>query len=284
MSTAQPTLDDIWRLFHETGRMIQELHASQQELQASQKETDRKFQETDRQFKETDLKFQETARRFKETDLKFQETARRFDETDRKFKETDLKFEETDRRFKETDLKFKETDRKFQETDRKLQETDRLLTAKFQETDRLFKEVGKKIGDLGNRLGDFVQEMVRPAVVRLFRERGVDVHEVHRNISVERGGESAEVDLLVVNDEEAVAVECKSRLSIEDVDEHLERLGKLKRLLPKYRDVRLMGAVAAMVMSDDAARYAYRRGLYVLAQSGDTVLIRNDAKFTPKLW
>ncbi len=196
------------------------------------------------------------------------------------FQETDRKFLETDRKFQETDLKFLETDRKFQKTDLKFQETDR----KFQETDRLLKEVSKKIGDLGNRLGDFVQEMVRPAVVRIFRERGIDVHEVHPNIFVERDGDAAEIDLLVVNEQEAIAVECKSHLTREDVEDHLERLGKIKRLLPKYREVRLMGAVAAIVMSDEVARFAYRKGLYVLAQSGDTVLIRNDGKFSPKIW
>lgn len=182
-------------------------------------------------------------------------------------------FREVARHFEETDQKFKETDRKMQETDRKMQETDRLV-----------RQVSKNVGELGNRLGEFVQEMVRPALVRLFQERGVDVHEVHRNITVERAGECAEIDLLVVNDQEAIAVECKSQLSIDDVNDHLLRLGKLKRLLPKYRDVRLMGAVAAMVMSEETARYAYRKGLYVLAQSGDTVVIRNDAQFSPMLW
>lgn len=182
-------------------------------------------------------------------------------------------FQETDRLTKELIASQQETDRKFQETDRK-----------FQDTDRLLKDVGKKIGDLGNRLGDFVQEMVKPAVVRIFRERGIAVHEVHSNISVERDDEAMEIDLLVVNDEEAVAVECKSQLTIDDVNDHLERLEKLKRLLPKYHDVRLMGAVAAIVMNNEVSRYAYRKGLYVLAQSGDAIVIRNDAKFSPKIW
>lgn len=175
---------------------------------------------------------------------------------------------------------FREVARRFEETDRKFRDTD----LKFKDTDRLLKDVGKKIGDLGNRLGDFVQEMVRPAVVRVFRERGIDVHEAHPNVYAEREGESAEIDLLVINDQEAIAVECKSRLAVDDVDEHLQRLDKIKRLLPKYRDVQLMGAVAAMVMSDEAARYAYRKGLFVLAQSGDTILVRNDGEFSPKVW
>ena len=48
---------------------------------------------------------------------------------------------------------------------RLFQETDR----KFQETSREIKVVNESIGRLGNRLGDFVEEMVRPAAVRLFR-------------------------------------------------------------------------------------------------------------------
>ncbi|MGD7037456.1 hypothetical protein [Methylotuvimicrobium buryatense] len=202
------------------------------------------------------------------------------DEVWEMFREVARRFEETDKQFKETDRKFQETTKQFKDTDRKFQETDR----KFQNTERLVKEVSKSIGDLGNRLGEFVQEMVRPALVNLFRERNIDVHEVHPNIYVERDGESAEIDLLVVNEQTAIAVECKSQMTIDDVNEHLNRLEKLKRLLPKYRDVELMGAVAAMVMPNDVARYAYREGLYVLAQSGNTVLIRNDGKFSPKIW
>ena len=177
----------------------------------------------------------------------------------RLFKETDLKFQETDRMFKETGLMFKETDRKFQETD-------------------------KKIGDLGNRLGEFVQEMVKPAVVRLFRERGIEVHQVMRNIEAFDDENAIEIDLLVINQQQAIAVECKSRLSIDDVNEHLARLDKFKQLFTYYQDIKVMGAVAAMVVPDDVAKFAYRRGLFVLAQNGGSILIRNDAKFMPKQW
>jgi RecB family endonuclease NucS len=126
--------------------------------------------------------------------------------------------------------------------------------------------------------------MVKPAVVRLFRERGIEVHEVHRGVSAERHGEAIEVDLMVVNETEVVAVECKNKLSVDDIDEHLARLARLRRLLPRYREARVMGAVAAMVLPDDVARYAYRKGLFVLAQSGDSVIIRNDARFVPAVW
>ncbi len=45
-----------------------------------------------------------------------------------------------------------------------------------------------------------------------------------------------------------------------------------------------MGAVAAMVIPRDVARYAYRKGLFVMAQSGDVMTILNDEKFEPKIF
>jgi hypothetical protein len=218
--------------------------------------------------------FHEVARRFQETDKKFQETDRRFQETDEKFQEMVRQSQEIDRQFKE------EAARRSQELDRRFQETDR----QFKETDRKVKEVSQAIGRLGNRLGEFVEEMVRPAVVGLFQERGIAVHEVHRRTFAERDGDAMEVDLLVVNDTDVVVIEVKSELTVADVNEHLERLARFKKLFPHYRAFKVMGAVAAMVTPDDTARYAYRKGLFVLGQSGDTVTIRNDAAFKPAEW
>ncbi len=185
---------------------------------------------------------------------------------------------------KETDRRFQETERRFQETERRFQETDKRLEKMFQKTEKMIDQVAKQIGDLGNRLGQFVQEMVRPALVRLFCQRGIEVHAVHSNIVVQKNELSAEIDLLVVNSGVVIAVECKSNCSIDDVNDHLNRLEKLKALLPEYQSRQLIGAIAAMVMPDSVARYAYKRGLYVLAQSGDAVLILNDDKFTPRMW
>ena len=152
------------------------------------------------------------------------------------------------------------------------------------ETDKKIKEVTANIGRLGNRLGEFIEDAVRPAAVRLFRERGIEVHEVQQNVSVQRGDEGLEVDLMVANDLDLVAVECKSNLKQQDIDEHLARLAKIKRLLPKYANTRIMGAIAAMVIPDNVARYAYSKGLFVIGQSGEHLEIRNDAEFKPTVW
>ena len=188
-------------------------------------------------------------------------------------------FQETDRQMKETDRLLKEralqTDLKFQETDRQMKETDRKI-----------KQLSTEIGNLGNRLGDFVQGIVKPGLEELFHQRGLTVHRTMQNLeSGDDGGQMlSEVDLLVIDSVVAVAVECKSNLSLDDVKDHLNRLASFKEHWPEYAHYRLLGAVATMVLPEDVGHYAYRKGLYVLAQKGEQVEIRNDSKFKPKEW
>lgn len=179
---------------------------------------------------------------------------------------------------------FQETDRKFQETGRIIKERSISQKESQKETERAIKAVSTNLGKLDNRLGDFVEEAVRPAAVRLFRECGIDVHEVQQNIMVTRAGESLELDLLVVNDKDVVAIECKSNLSIDDVNEHEARLAKMKRMLPRYKDSRILGAVAGMVIPENVALYAIRRGFYVIGQNGDHLELRNRQPFRAKKW
>jgi hypothetical protein len=189
---------------------------------------------------------------------------------------------------KDTARRFQESDRRFEETKQFLkeqsQETDRRLKEQNEETDRQIKRMSKEVGKLSNRLGEFVEWQVRPAAVRLFQERGIDVHEFHPNVSVKRENGGLEIDLLVVNDTDAILIEVKSKLTQRDVDAHLVRLQKFKQFMPRYRDVNALGAVGGMVISDEVAEYAYEKGLFVLAQSGDGVVILNNLQFQPRRW
>jgi hypothetical protein len=206
------------------------------------------------------------------------ETERRFQETERILKEQSL---ETERRSQETQRRFQETERILKEQSL---ETERILKEQSQKTDRQIKQVNEQIGKLGNRLGEFVEYQVRPCAVELFRQRGIDVHELHSDVAVKRLEGGLEIDLLVVNETEVVLVEVKSKLTQRDVDEHLQRLNKFKRLMPRYQNMKAFGAVAAMVVSEEVANYAYSKGLFVLTQSGDDMKIINNPEFKPQIW
>jgi len=46
----------------------------------------------------------------------------------------------------------------------------------------------------------------------------------------------------------------------------------------------VIGAVAGIIIEENVGRFAYRRGLFVIGQSGDAVEILNDTKFSPRIW
>jgi len=286
MTTLEKLEELIYIGFKETDRKFQETDRQFKDTDRKFQETDRKFQDTDRQFKETDRKFQETDRQFKETDRKFQETDRQFKDTDRKFQETDRKFQDTDRQFKETDRKFQETDRQFKETDRKFQETDR----KFQDTDRMFQEtdreickVNKLVAHISDSLGMFAENMVAPALVKLFNKRGIMITDYTQRLRSQ--ARRFEFDIVAFNTDYVVVVSVKMTLRVDDVKHFLqERLPIFKELFPRYKDLKVIGAVAGANIVQESDIYAMKHGLYVLAQSGDNIIMLNDDPFTAKIF
>jgi len=146
----------------------------------------------------------------------------------------------------------------------------------------------KKLGQLGGTWGKFVAEMVKPKIIELFREKGIQIRTSLQNAEGYIGDERYyEIDLLLINSEFAVVVEIKSSLSVEDVNEHLERLEKIKKVQPErvnLSGITIYGAVAGMIVESDADRYAYKKGLFVLRQKGNIVEIVNDTNFKPREW
>jgi len=202
--------------------------------------------------------------------------------------EADVSINDLRRVIREIAEQSKENDRRLAESraenERRLAESGAETDRRMRETDRELAEVSHQLGGLGNRLGEFVEGVVRPGLVRLFRERGIDVRRTLRDVSGDKNGIALQIDLLVVNDTDAVAVEVKSKLTDRDVDDHLERIGKFKILFPEFASKRLLGAIAAMVVPDDAVRYAERCGFYVIGQRGDDAAFLNSEGFEPRAW
>jgi len=159
-------------------------------------------------------------------------------------------------------------------------ESDRSMT----ELKRTVERTSKAVDSLTTRWGRFVEELVEPAVLRLFQEKGIDIKEVYPRARVKRQGIAMEVDILAVDDTDLVVVECKSRLSQDDVDEFIEKLTRFKIAFPHYQNYRAYGAVAGIEINEGIDRYAYKKGLFVIKPSGDTVAIINDADFQPNTW
>jgi len=155
---------------------------------------------------------------------------------------------------------------------------------RFQETDLQITRLSKEIGALGGRWGRFVENMVAPACETIFASRGIPVHQVSQRVKKKLDHKTLEIDVLVTNENHVLAVEIKSSLSVENVKEFIEDLKEFRKFFPEYNQKQLYGAVAGIEMEGGADKYAYRQGLFVLAQAGETVGILNGDNFQPKSW
>jgi hypothetical protein len=191
--------------------------------------------------------------------------------------ETDKKFKETDRRFKKTERLIKEITAR---SEQEMAETDRRLKERMAETDR-------RIGELGNRFGELAEHLVTPNITEKFRvldyaftKAGPDVVFFSHD-----GTFLAEVDVWLENGEFALAVEVKTKLRKEHVDDHLKRMDVLRAYLDERSDTRkLLGAVAGAIVPPELRNYVLKKGFYLIEQSGDTVKIEPPEGFKPRVW
>ena len=182
---------------------------------------------------------------------------------------------------------FKETDAKFKETDAKFKETQFELERRFRETDAQFKATDLKINQLSalfsSQWGRLMEALVQPNALKLFQERGIQVRHIFERAKSQDNGRSLELDLLLENGAEVVVVEVKSTLRVGDVRDFLDDLAQFQDFFPRYQGYRVYGAVAGLDMVEDADRFAYRQGLFVLRVVGDGIVqIQNDARFQPR--
>ena len=199
-----------------------------------------------------------------------------------------------------------EADRRFAQSDRRIAEIERILaelaeadahrTAAAErweaqakrETEQLKKivaQTSREVANLTTRWGRFVENLVEPAVVSLFRQRGIEVHYTSNRVKSSQPGLAMEIDILAENQDELVLVEVKSRLAQDDVDAFIAKLRRFKQAFPpRYQNYRVYGAVAGIEILQGVDAYAYRRGLFVIKQAGESVVIANDAQFQPVSW
>jgi vacuolar-type H+-ATPase subunit I/STV1 len=198
-----------------------------------------------------------------------QELSARFKETDQKFKETDQKFKETERVLKET---FKETDQKFKETSQLIKES----------SNKADKYLGK-INELDRNWGKLVESLVAPSIVKQFQKENFEIDGMSQRMMRRKAGKTLEIDALLTNSHIVIPVEVKTTLNVNAVDEHIQKhLIPFKHFFPEYHNKIVYGAVAYIHVEENADRYAYKKGLYVLTfGDNDMVVIKNDKNFKP---
>jgi len=163
------------------------------------------------------------------------------------------------------------------------QETKDQWKATDKRMERMHRQFSTELNGVTDSLSRFSEQTVFPATIKLFNKRGIKLNRLYGNMQEHLNGDNMETDVIGLGPECAVLIEVKLRLRQEDVEEFLEKkLPRFFDFFPSFRRPVLYGGVAGMSIDSGVGRFAYKRGLFVIAQNGDNVRLLNDKKFKPR--
>ena len=155
------------------------------------------------------------------------------------------------------------------------------------ETRQANREMNRRWGELANKMGTLVEDLVAPSLQRIVRELlGQDV----ADLSVRRkrrlaDGRTWEFDAIAVTTGEMVGLNStKSTLRSADVDHFAKEVAAFREFFPEYAAFPVVGILASLAVEESVLNYAERQGLVVLGVGDQLMEIKNRPGFTPKYW
>jgi hypothetical protein len=91
----------------------------------------------------------------------------------------------------------------------------RTIHLKFQETDQEISKVGRQVRDITDSLGRFAENMVAPAIVKLFNEKGIPITDYAQRVRSPM--RRIDYDIVAFNDGYVVVVSVKMTLRVTSI-------------------------------------------------------------------
>ena len=167
---------------------------------------------------------------------------------------------------KETDRQMKEMDRQFEEsrkeTDRRMKETDQQIKKLSEEVYHLM----KRSSVMDNEWGRFLEEMCVPATIKIFMNEGINITQRYTGITHAKDdeGNEMEVDAILCNTTEAVAIEVKAYCSVKNIDHFERQLRIFKKVFHPFEKYKVYAAIVGVKFQRGAKEYARKKGFYVI--------------------
>ncbi len=145
-------------------------------------------------------------------------------------------------------------------------------------------EMNRKWGDLANKLGTMVEDLVYPSLARIVKER-FDQEPRDLVVRFKRrlpDGRREEIDALAVTDELILLNSTKATLRSADVDGFVQQIERFRDFFPEYAALPVVGLLATLSVDDSVLRYAERSGFLVAAVGEEVMELKNRADFEPQ--
>ena len=143
-------------------------------------------------------------------------------------------------------------------------------------------EMNKRWGELANKMGTVVEDIVAPSIRRLAGEV-FDCGELRQfwtRMSATRSDDPSrtrEFDALYVGTRAVLLNETKSSPRASDARRFAEFLesGEFARYFPQYRELPIVPAFSSLSIPDDLVTYLTRRGIYAIAMGDEAMQALN---------
>jgi predicted RNase H-like nuclease (RuvC/YqgF family) len=147
-------------------------------------------------------------------------------------------------------------------------------------------EMNRKWGDLANKLGTMVEDLVYPSLSRIVQETfGEEPRDVV--IRFKRrlpDGRREEIDAMAATGELIVLNSTKATLRSADVDGFIAQIDRFREFFPEYAALPVVGLLATLSVDDSVLRHAERNGFLVAAIGEELMELKNRPGFEPRRW
>jgi hypothetical protein len=148
------------------------------------------------------------------------------------------------------------------------------------------REMNRKWGDLANKLGSLVEDLVYPCLPRILRE---NFHQEFDSIHCRvwhrlPDGRSKEFDAYALAPNLAAVNSTKATLRSADVDAMVAEIAAFREFLPAQAQTPVVGILATLAVDEGVLNYAERLGFLVLAAGDSAMVVKNRPGFEAKRW
>jgi len=169
-------------------------------------------------------------------------------------------------------------------TDAKLKELMAQVSTAQARTEASIDRVTKQIGAIGNKFGSFTEGMALPSMQKLLIEK-FDAEFIAPRAQRRRGGETMELDVLAYSNgrtNRVIAVEVKSHLREDHLEEFIETLEKFPEFFPEHRGKEVIGILAAVDIPADMPKRVAKAGIHLARIHDETFQLVDPRGFRAK--
>jgi hypothetical protein len=168
-------------------------------------------------------------------------------------------------------------------------ERDAKLDARINIMSERVDRVTSNVGGLNQSMGDLVETLFGPHLGEKFDAYNYNLKRTFRRVPIydDTNRLRSDIDILLSNTVVCMAVEVKRWLDKTDqVDAQVLRMQLIHQYPPaEAKGKKLLGAIAAAVITPEVREYAEKNGFFLLELTGDDVRLLEPAKdFQPKEW